>query len=120
MPIPTSPPPATPAPGYRDIDPADLAAHRPGARIIDVREPAEFDAELGHIPGAELVPLATLEQAAAHWDRDAELVMVCRSGGRSSRAAATLARMGFRRVLNLRGGMLGYNAAQLPVERGRR
>jgi rhodanese-related sulfurtransferase len=42
---------------------------------------------------------------------------VCRSGGRSARAAEELARRGFRHLYNLRGGMLAWTEARLPVER---
>jgi rhodanese-related sulfurtransferase len=59
-----------------------------------------------------------VEQQAAGWDRAADLVVICRSGGRSSRAAEALARLGFSRVMNLVGGMLAHDAARLPVERG--
>lgn len=104
--------------GYRDITSADFAQADYQGRIIDVREPAEFNAELGHLSRAELVPLATLQSCAADWDRAAELVVVCRSGGRSSRAAQLLASMGFRALYNLSGGMLAHNAAALPVLRG--
>jgi rhodanese-related sulfurtransferase len=104
------------AEGYRDVDPSQVAA-RAGLRVVDVREPNEYTGELGHIPGAELVPLGALESAAATWDKDRELVLVCRSGARSSRAAATLAAAGFRRVMNMTGGMLAWNAARLPVSR---
>lgn len=102
-------------PGYVDVDPSDVPGER--ARLIDVREPSEFTGELGHIPGAELVPLATVVDAAKDWDRDANLVLVCRSGARSSRAAEALARLGFKNLKNLRGGMIAYNAAGLPTEK---
>jgi sulfur-carrier protein adenylyltransferase/sulfurtransferase len=106
------------AAGYRDILPAEVAA-TPGraVRIVDVREPHEFTGELGHIGGAELVPLASVEALAAKsWRKDDEIVLVCRSGGRSARAAASLAALGFRRVMNMLGGMLAWNEARLPVE----
>ncbi len=103
--------------GYRDISPAEVNAVRGVTRIVDVREPHEFNGELGHVPGAELVPLATVGGAAARWDRNADIIVVCRSGGRSGRAAEALVAAGFRRVMNLAGGMLAYNAARLPVER---
>lgn len=103
--------------GYRDATVEDYACHRCEARIIDVREPSEYNGDLGHIPGAELVPLATVETVAADWDRDTELLIVCRSGARSGRAATALARMGFTKVMNLGGGMLAYNQRELPVER---
>jgi sulfur-carrier protein adenylyltransferase/sulfurtransferase len=105
------------AEGYRDVDVKTLAAALDSARRVDVREPSEFDGILGHIAGTELVPLRTVEEAAARWPHDAELVVVCRSGGRSAKAAAQLARRGFTRVMNLSGGMLAWNEAGLPVER---
>ncbi|NJK88736.1 MAG: MBL fold metallo-hydrolase [Myxococcales bacterium] len=78
-------------------------------RIIDVREPDEFGGELGHLDGAELVPLAGLLDAARDWPRDKPLLIVCRSGRRSARAAQSLASMGFWDVTNLEGGMLRWN-----------
>ncbi|HNN90922.1 MAG TPA: rhodanese-like domain-containing protein [Pseudomonadota bacterium] len=100
--------------GYRDLEPQLLRSRAIDVRMIDVREPHEFTGELGHIPGAELVPLATVATAAAAWDRQADLLIVCRSGGRSGRAAQQLVALGFRRVMNLAGGMLAYNQAGLP------
>lgn len=89
-----------------------------GVRIVDVREPAEYTGELGHIAGAELVPLGTVDRAAATWDRDAPLVLVCRSGGRSGKAALALLDAGFKKVVSMAGGMLAWNASAIPVERG--
>jgi rhodanese-related sulfurtransferase len=86
-------------------------------RIVDVREPHEFVGELGHIEQAELVPLAGLEAEAEGWDRTQELILVCRSGARSGRATEALRRLGFGGVVNMRGGMLAYNDAQLRVVR---
>lgn len=103
--------------GFRELPPEGVMRHRAEFRLIDVRQPEEFNAELGHIAGAELVPLATVPQVAAGWDRNQVLLMVCRSGGRSGNAATALARMGFTHVYNLIGGMLVWNANQLPVER---
>jgi rhodanese-related sulfurtransferase len=98
---------------FRELAPAEAFPCR--FRIIDVREPDEFTGELGHIPGAELVPLATVLERAHEWSRDDELLVVCRSGGRSSRAAEALVRAGFRHVINLVGGMIAYRAAGLPA-----
>jgi glyoxylase-like metal-dependent hydrolase (beta-lactamase superfamily II)/rhodanese-related sulfurtransferase len=102
---------------FADVDPAFVVEHREGVALVDVREPQEFTGELGHVPGAQLVPLATLLDVAATWDPDREIVLVCRSGGRSARAATELAKKGFRHLYNLRGGMLAWNTAQLPIER---
>lgn len=108
---------ASPNPsGYRDVLPREVAACDETLRIIDVREPSEFVGELGHIAGAELVPLATIETAAASWRREEDIVLVCRSGQRSARAAASLTAAGFRRVMNMTGGMVAWNEAGLPVE----
>ena len=82
-----------------------------------MREPEEFTGELGQVPGAELVPLATLGERARTWERDAEIVVVCRSGARSARAAMDLTAAGFTRISNLAGGTLAHLAAGLPVER---
>jgi rhodanese-related sulfurtransferase len=105
------------AEGYRDVDVTALAAARGSVRLVDVREPSELDGILGHLAGAERVPLRTVEESCATWPREEELVVVCRSGGRSARAAAQLVRQGFTRVMNLRGGMLAWNEADLPVVR---
>lgn len=103
--------------GYRDIDASGLAAIRTSVTLIDVREAHEFVGELGHVPGSRLVPLATVMDAAHGWPRDHEMVMICRSGNRSGRAAQALASAGFTQVMNLTGGMLAWNAAGLPIER---
>lgn len=99
------------------LQPTELAKLSSPARIVDVREATEFNGDLGHVPGAELVPLATLEEAAKSWPKDETLVMVCRSGARSSKGARLLVNLGFKNVLNLAGGTLAYTSAGLPVER---
>jgi rhodanese-related sulfurtransferase len=104
--------------GFRDLSVTEAFASDTGARLIDVREPDEFQGELGHIPGAELVPLGLLRERSRDWPRDRELIVVCRSGGRSLTAAGLLAKLGFERVMNLAGGMIAYRAAGLPIERG--
>ena len=85
--------------------------------MVDVREPAEFTGELGHVPGSTLVPLAAVTAQAVSWNKDEELLLVCRSGGRSANAAQALTRMGFTKVMNLVGGMMGWNQAGKPIEK---
>jgi adenylyltransferase/sulfurtransferase len=75
-------------------------------RIIDVREPNEF--QINRIPGAELIPLGELPRRYAELDPEEELVMQCKIGGRSAKAADFLRSVGFTRVLNLRGGILDW------------
>lgn len=102
----------------KQATPPEVNKLRGSVRMIDVREPHEFNDALGHVEGAELVPLATVATAAARWDKSAPLVMICRSSGRSGRAADLLASMGFKDVTNMVGGMLAWNENRLPVARG--
>lgn len=103
--------------GYGDLRPAALPLPPQGFRLCDVREPAEFNGELGHIPGAVLVPLATLGAQARAWNKEEPVVLVCRSGVRSVQAALTLRSMGFSQVMNLTGGMLEWINAGRSVEK---
>jgi|SRR5438309_8432208 len=92
----------------------DVAARRveEGALLLDVREPDEWNA--GHAPDALHVPLAALAARAGELNSDRAIVAVCRSGGRSERAAAALRQRGYDAV-NLNGGMQAWAAAGLPV-----
>lgn len=105
----------------RQLDHKELRARldRPTPPLLlDVREPDEFRGELGHIPGSVLVPLQDLparaEELASY--RQAEIIVICRAGVRSTTAAAILTGLGFEHVSNLKGGMLDWNEARLPVE----
>jgi molybdopterin/thiamine biosynthesis adenylyltransferase/rhodanese-related sulfurtransferase len=75
-------------------------------RIVDVREPNEF--QINRIPGAELIPLGEIPRRYAELDPEEEIVVQCKMGGRSAKAADFLRSVGFRRVLNLRGGILEW------------
>jgi len=99
-----------------DVGPREAdALVRGGAALLDVREPAEWQA--GHVAGAFHVPLAQLEGRLAALPRDRRVVVICRSGNRSATATSLLVRSGFDAV-NLRGGMQAWSSAGLPVERG--
>jgi rhodanese-related sulfurtransferase len=84
-------------------------------RVIDVREVEEFNGPLGHIEGAELVPLGTIDAVSSDWSKEEPLLVVCKSGGRSGQACSLLRAKGFARVTNLNGGMLGWNQAKNPI-----
>lgn len=75
-------------------------------QIIDVREPREHD--ICRIPGARLIPLAQLPQRLGELDPDREIILQCKVGGRSARAAAFLRTQGFRNARNLIGGILAW------------
>jgi sulfur dioxygenase len=87
--------------------------------VLDVREEEEYRGELGHISGSMLIPLKTLSSKAGELTphKSEEIVIVCRSGVRSSTAATILTALGFEKTVNLKGGMLEWNEAHLPVER---
>jgi sulfur dioxygenase len=97
----------------------DRIAHGSPPLILDVREPEEFAGELGHIRGSVLIPLRSLPSRAGELNnhKGDEIVVVCRAGVRSATAASILSALGFERAGNLKGGMLEWNEAHLPVER---
>ncbi len=70
-----------------------------GARLIDVRTPAEF--AQGALPGAMNIPLQTIPAAAARFRPEDTLLVYCRSGSRSMFAQQYLQRMGFSKVHNI-------------------
>ncbi len=74
--------------------------------IVDVREPNEY--QINRIPGSQLIPLGEIPRRYAELDQDAELVVHCKMGGRSAKAADYLRTVGFTRVLNLKGGILDW------------
>ena len=78
--------------------------------LLDVRTVPEFDGDLGHIPGAILIPLAELESRMPEIERykDSEMVVICRSGNRSGQATRFLREKGFN-AYNMNGGMLAWN-----------
>ena len=94
--------------GVWEITPAGLEEVAKAVQIVDVREPAEFDAELGHLEDARLIPMAELLQRRNELDPQRPVVLVCRSGTRSAQATVLLGRHGFAMAANLAGGMLRW------------
>lgn len=90
---------------------AHAALQSGAAIVIDVRELREFRA--GHIPGAEHRPLSRLDPTKLAAGR--RHIAVCRSGARSAAATRTLRQVGID-VVNLRGGMVRWSRAGLPME----
>jgi molybdopterin/thiamine biosynthesis adenylyltransferase/rhodanese-related sulfurtransferase len=98
-----------PAEAVREIQPAQLAQRlEQGEKleIIDVREPYEW--EIGHIPGARLVPLDRIAEEIPRLDKRRETILYCKVGARSAYAAQQLARAGVADVRNLAGGILRW------------
>ena len=95
--------------GIQEIQPSQLAqrlAKGEAIEIIDVREPYEW--EIGHIPGARLVPLGSIAEEIPRLDKRRETILYCKVGARSLRAAHQLADAGVTDVRNLAGGILRW------------
>jgi molybdopterin/thiamine biosynthesis adenylyltransferase/rhodanese-related sulfurtransferase len=89
-----------------EITPTQLAARISRGDdfdLIDVREPYEW--EIARIPGARLIPLASLVEALPSLDSARDIVVHCKGGGRSAKAVQQLQASGFRKVWNLAGGI---------------
>ena len=94
------------------VDPkSGMAMVRAGAFLLDVRQQDEWDA--GHSPDATLVPLGELAARVDEIPTDQSIVVICRSGGRSTKAAEALVAAGYDAV-NLAGGMQAWDAEGLP------
>ena len=74
--------------------------------VLDVREPNEY--QINRIPGSKLIPLGDIPKRFNELDPDEEIVVQCKMGGRSAKAADFLRSVGFKRVLNLKGGILDW------------
>jgi molybdopterin/thiamine biosynthesis adenylyltransferase/rhodanese-related sulfurtransferase/molybdopterin converting factor small subunit len=75
--------------------------------LLDVREPNEY--QIGKIPGSTLIPLGEVPQRVSEIPRDKEIIVHCKMGGRSAKAAQFLRQQGFSRVRNLKGGILAWS-----------
>ena len=86
-----------------------------GAPVIDVRQPDEY--EEAHVPGAVLIPLAEVPDRLAEIPADGSALIICRSGGRSMKAAEFLAGQGVV-ATNVAGGTLAWIDAGKPTATG--
>jgi glyoxylase-like metal-dependent hydrolase (beta-lactamase superfamily II)/rhodanese-related sulfurtransferase len=114
-----APPPSTWGPvittyaGLSEVDPDWVAAHLEKVRVLDVRTAAEFDGELGHVQGAQLIPLDELRGRISEVKKDKPLVVVCQTGKRSGMATVILRHAGFEKVANIAGGMARWRESGL-------
>ena len=114
------------APKIKEMMPWDaeeyLKSH-PETLIVDIRETHEYDTM--HIPDSLHVPRGILENAC-EWDfeetepelvtaRDKPVLLVCRSGNRTTLAAHTLQQMGYDNVISLKTGLRGWSDYELPM-----
>ena len=97
----------TPLDPTEEVTPQQLQrAVNEGVRVIDVREPHEWD--IAHIPGAQLIPLGELSQRTPELDPSEPVLLHCKSGGRSKQALDFLRDKGFSDVKHLKGGIEAY------------
>jgi rhodanese-related sulfurtransferase len=110
----------TAGPGISSIDVVEAErrlredADRP--LLVDVREPNEF--EQVRAPGAVLMPMSTFMARSSELPSDRPLMIVCRTGSRSSAVTGFLARNGRADVVNVDGGMEAWERSGFPVRRG--
>lgn len=99
------------------LSPAQLKAlvKKKGVQFIDIRTPEEY-AE-GHIKGAKLLPLDQLSERFGELDKKRPVVLVCRSGNRTTAAWSFLKGKGFSKVRHLEGGLNRWTAEGGALER---
>lgn len=85
-----------------------------GAVLIDVRTAGEY--AQSHVAGSTLIPLEELSQRLGEVPHDKQILVICRSGARSASGRDILLAAGFSPVASVRGGILAWVAAGLPVE----
>jgi len=93
----------------REISPVDFAsgaAATPAPLLLDVREAWEL--EIARLPGAVHIPMPEVPGRLAEIDRSRNVVVMCRSGGRSLKVAQFLEAQGYPSVANLTGGILAW------------
>lgn len=85
--------------------------------VVDVREPAEYYGDMGHIKGSLHVPLMNLNDKLDEMRAESrKIVFVCLSGERSYYACSFLKDQGVEDVINLKGGMIQWHLSGLDVE----
>ncbi|MBW2036876.1 MAG: hypothetical protein J7J91_05935 [Deltaproteobacteria bacterium] len=87
-----------------------------GYSVLDVRTKKEF--KKGHIPGAKWLGRGLLEFKIANVfpEKDAKILVYCKSGGRATLSTYTLMKMGYTNVKNIAGGWKAWVKAGLPTE----
>ena len=91
---------------YETILPVELSARMERGEqvnLIDVREEMEY--QIAHIEGASLLPLSRFEEWAEKLNPEEEIIVMCHHGIRSAHVCSILAQQGFKRMVNLAGGI---------------
>ncbi|PYM15307.1 MAG: molybdenum cofactor biosynthesis protein MoeB [Verrucomicrobia bacterium] len=105
-----TPEPETPAQNPDEVTVHDmkkaLADPKLGVRVIDVREPDEY--EIAHVDGVPLFPLSTLPQRFTELDPNRQYYIHCKSGVRSMKALKFLKEQGFKYLKSVKGGISAW------------
>ena len=93
-----------------------LEKSKQGTPFIDVREPFET-AELSYdTPTLQLLPLSEFQEGYTKLDRNQEIIIACKSGGRSMQACTFLESQGFTNLINVDGGIMRWKLEGLPIK----
>ena len=98
--------------GFQELNAAHFNKHRSeGAVVLDVRSPEEF--AKGHVPGSVNIDINApgFASKVADFDRSKPILVNCHAGSRGAIASAELARLGFKTVCNLEGGLAAWEKA---------
>jgi rhodanese-related sulfurtransferase len=87
-----------------------------GALLVDVREKDEVEALSYDVPNIINIPLSEFEERFTEIPQDKDVVMVCRSGGRSLRAAGFLVNHGYKNVVNMQHGIIRWTQKGFPTK----
>lgn len=91
--------------------------NRRDAVVLDVRDASEFSA--GHIPNARHIPAGEVEKRVKELEKVKQrpVIVACQRGTRAAAACAALRKNGFQEVFALKGGVHGWQQANLPLEK---
>lgn len=87
-----------------------------GITFIDVREPFETEEISYNTSTLKLLPLSEFQENYSKLDKNEELIIACRSGGRSMQACSFLESQGFTKLNNVDGGIMRWKLEGLPIK----
>ncbi len=102
---------------YGDVTPVELKAELEAGKelfLLDVREPHEL--EISKIDGIVAIPMGEVPARMSEIPKDADIVVICRSGGRSGTISEFLTENGYTNVRNMVTGMNGYVTSVDPSQ----
>jgi len=91
--------------------------NRRDALVLDIRDAADYTT--GHVPNSRHIPAAELEKRMKELEKFKQkpVIVICRSGSRSASVSNALRKSGFEEVFPLKGGVLGWTQASMPLEK---